>query len=156
MRRFEMDANIVRSLSPDALRQLMDAGKRASDIINNVLVGQGFENIADRYIAIRLDDGGWDGTLYYSKQDAVRHQKNEFLCAYFAFRGMRMGVTPTEMARLIQVHRQAYKNGFRLPDPDNKHGGQDLLIDTPTNDLYRAMMRDITMMINLERMRHGI
>lgn len=153
--RYSMDQNIVNRLSPNELRELLDCGKRASDIINSVLVDQGFHNVAHKFIAIRLADGGWDETLYDSKRDAVRHQKHEHLCAYFAFRGMRMGVTPTDMARLIQVNREAYRNGWRMHDPDDKHGGQDLLIDTATNDTFRAMMRDITQLVAKERAHGG-
>lgn len=133
----------------------MDAGKRASDHINNILVGQGFSNVAHKTIAINLGTGDYDGTLYDTKRDAVRHQKNEFLCMYLQFRSMRGGVTPEEMARVIQVHRQAYANGFRLPDPDDKYGGPELLIDTPTNDVFRMMMRDIENLLRAERQKHG-
>jgi hypothetical protein len=59
-----------------------DAAKRASDVVNSYAVFTPYEDLINCYVALRLSDGGHDGTLYYSKREAVRHQSDEKLCAY--------------------------------------------------------------------------
>lgn len=111
---------------PNPREHVSDAGKRASDIINSYLVFTPWDEIKGKWVAIRLSDGGSDGTLYDSKRDAVRHQSDEFLCAYVSYRNMMQGCTPHEMDRFLEFNRKAYDAGFRLPDPDAQSGGPDL------------------------------
>jgi hypothetical protein len=113
-----------------------DAAKRASDIVNGYAVFTPYDDLVNCYVAIRLSDGGHDGTLYRSKLDAVRHQSNEKLCAYYSYRfhGIR-GTTPKDMQLFLDFHRMAYDNGFRLPDPDDRHGGKDLIMPITNEQL---------------------
>jgi hypothetical protein len=116
---------------------ISDAAKRASDIINAYAVFTPWDELINCYVAIRLSDGGSDGSLYTSKRDAVRHQTDEKLFAYYSYRFHgTSGVSPKDMQLFLDFHRQAYDKGFRLPDPDDKHGGKDLIMPI-TNEQLR-------------------
>lgn len=117
-------------------RVYSDAAKRASDIVNSALTF--IQGAAGRYLAIRLSDGGWDGTVYDTKRDAVRHQLDEFLCAYV--RIPPPGTSPQQMQAYLDYCRALYDAGFRLPDPDDRNGGRDMVLPLQREDL-RAQMR---------------
>lgn len=97
-----------------------------------------WDELKDKWMAIRLSDGGYDGSLYDSKRDAVRRQSDEFLCAYLCFRNMMSGVTPREMEIFLKWNRDAYDAGFRLPDPDDICGGPEVIMTTPRYDQISA------------------
>jgi hypothetical protein len=106
-----------------------DAAKRASDIVNGYAAFTPYDDLINCYVAIRLSDGGHDGVLYRSKREAVRRQSDEKLCAYYSYRfhGIR-GTTAKDMQLFLDFHRVAYDSGFRLPDPDDRQGGKDLIM----------------------------
>lgn len=135
---------------------IIDAAKRASDIVNKAVLGNAFDMVSHKWIAIRLADGGSDGVLYDTRRDAVRRQSDEFQCAYVALRNLRQGAQPEQMARFLQFSRDAYDAGFRLTDPDAPAGGAEVLMDSNTNDYYKEMMRDVEALLRAERMRHGL
>ena len=118
-------------------RRYSDAAKRASDIVNSYRTFMDWDELKNKWLAIRLSDGGYDGTLYDSKRDAVRHQLDEFLCAYVCYRNLVGGATPGEMELFLKWNRDAYDAGFRLPDPDDPGGGPDVLLTTAQLDYYR-------------------
>ncbi len=89
-----------------------DAARRMSDLVN-------LHTVAGRtrgYVAIRLSDGGSDGTVYDTRADAIRHQLHEQQCLYLKLGPA--GMTPAVAARLLAMHREIYDAGFRLADPD--------------------------------------
>jgi hypothetical protein len=108
-----------------------DAAKRCSDEINLHLAALGFEAFR-KWVAVRLADGGSDKALYDSKRDAVRHQADEQLCAYVCIPPTRMSVCSAEA--FLSFTRRAYKAGFRLPDPDSRTGGPDVIRRLTTKD----------------------
>lgn len=134
---------------------LVDAAKRASDILNEIILGTTFDNIASKFVAIRLRDGSSDRILYDSFRDCVRGQSDEFTNAYIALRNLRHGTRPEEMVRILQYHRDAYDKGFRLPDPDSRTGGQQLIMDTAQHDAYRRQFAAVEMLLREERARRG-
>lgn len=89
-----------------------DACHRCSDIVTLAAITG---NIG-RWIAIRMSDGGWDGTLYENRADAVSHQFYEQFCCYVKV--PPGGMTPMEADAFISYHRSLYDAGFRLPDPE--------------------------------------
>jgi hypothetical protein len=119
------------------LRGYSDAAKRASDIINSYRHFIPWDELKNKWLAIRLSDGGHDGTLYDTKRDAVRHQLDEFLCAYVCFRNLQAGSSPREMELFLKFNRDTYDAGFRLPDPDHQFGGMEVLMTTALRDYYR-------------------
>jgi hypothetical protein len=118
----------------DKAREFADAAKRASDRINLHLTFTPWDELKHKWIAVRLTDGDSDGVLYDNKRDAVRHQLNEFQCAYISFRNLAGGASPKDMALFLQFCRDAYDAGFRLPDPDDVNGGMDVLPTTARMD----------------------
>ena len=118
-------------------RAYSDAAKRASDIVNSYITFVPWDELRRKWLAIRLSDGGYDGNLYDSKRDAVRHQLDEFLCAYVCFKNLQGGSKPSEMELFLKFNRDAYDAGFRLPDPDHQFGGPDVLMTTAQRDYYR-------------------
>lgn len=113
-----------------------DPAKRAFDIVASYVAFVDFDQRIRSWVAIRLSDGGSDGALYDSKREAVRHQSDEFTCAYFSYRGAPNGfASPKEAAIWLEYHRQAYDAGFRLPDPDAATGGPDLIMPTPNEQV---------------------
>lgn len=128
-------AKAMRRVDPD----LIDAGKRAHDkIMLHYLFGD-WDHIKNGWVAVSLADGSCDGELYDTKQQAVRHQIHEQLCAYICLRNIGPGGSnPEELAIVLQFQRDGYKAGFRMPDPDAMTGGPDLLMTTAQNDYYRS------------------
>ncbi len=106
-----------------------DAAKRAYDIAKSYVVFTPRDELINSWIAFRLADGGYDGTLYGSKRDAVRHQVSEYLCAYFCYRNAPAGfASPKDAQIYLNINRAYYDNGLRLPDPDAPDGGPDMII----------------------------
>lgn len=106
-----------------------DAAKRTSDAVNLHMLardaGWAWDNVVGKFMAFRLENGASDGVLYDTKQAAVRHQSDEFLCMYLKLHGGGMSICEAEI--MLKIHRQAYSNGFRLADPDSKNGGRDII-----------------------------
>ena len=116
---------------------LMESAKRAADIINEIRPSIEWRALKRSWLAIRLSDGSSDRVVYGSKLDAVRHQRNEFHCAYFCFIGAAIGgVSAWDIGKWLQFHREAYRKGFRLPDPDDvrRDGGYQLAMTTLQSD----------------------
>lgn len=89
-----------------------DAARRCSDIIRtHIIAGH-----AGRWAAIRLRDGGSDGTAYDTRRDAICHQLHETLCAYVRIPPDDM--PPAHAARFLAFHRRVYDAGHRMADPD--------------------------------------
>lgn len=131
------------TLSERVTPELLEAGKRASDTVNSYLNWYDPMDIRNKVIAFKLADGTYDGTLYDSKRDAVRHQHgNEQWYAYFYFRNCLGGTNAKEMAIFLLWNRDAYDAGARMPDPDDVNGGRDVLITAARGDQYRDAVLD--------------
>jgi hypothetical protein len=63
-----------------------------------------------RWLAVQLYDGSTDGEVYYSKDDAVRHQKFPWLCAYLLV--LPTGMSVAEAETWLAVWRKAKQAGF--------------------------------------------
>lgn len=118
-----------------------DAAKRLCDIVNNLGTHKTFEELVNGWIAVRLSDGTWDGVLYDSRHAAVSHQSNEFLCAYLSTRSAQSGMTVRDAHTFLAFHRAAYDAGFRLPDPDHKNGGKELIVPATKQDVRSQVRR---------------
>lgn len=115
------------------------AAKRLSDAVNNIAICYPPEQLYNAWIAVKLVDGSWDGTLYESRRDAVRHQSDEKLCAYLAMREAPGGMDVRAAYAVLTYHRAAYDAGFRLPDPDHPTGGPTLITPLPREDFGRQL-----------------
>lgn len=119
-----------------------DSAKRAYDVIRSYCAFVDYDTRVRSWVALRLEDGGSDGTLYDSKVDAIRHQAHEQMCAYFSYRGAPNGFTNVRDAAVwLEYHRHMYSAGMRLVDPDDAHGGPDLIMPTPAEMVYDQLRR---------------
>lgn len=119
--------------------ELLDAGTRASDTINEYRAHRTWDELRRKWIAISLADGSHDGTLYDTRKDCVKHQNYENQYTYVAFQSLMGGAKPRDMAILILFYRDAYAAGFRGTDPDALHGGRDLAMPAKRFDAYRHL-----------------
>lgn len=111
----------------DAAKRLSDGYQTRWSMVNPDEILRG------RWLAIRLSDGNIDRTIYETRRDAVRFQSDEFLCAYLKL--TLLPVMPVCEAEIyLKFHRDAYDNGFRLPDPDHKDGGRELIRPIGTSE----------------------
>lgn len=105
-----------------------DAAKRLSDTYNlhvSAARTYGTSNTG-KWFAASLAEGKSDGVVYDSKQEAVRHQHhNENFYAFIKIGPVGMSICEAEA--FLKMHRQVYDAGFRFADPDDKHGGYDVI-----------------------------
>lgn len=100
-------------MSGEAFRNplVTDRGKRAADIVNLHLAVDSTELLRQRWVAIRLSDGGSDGQVYDTRADAIRHQLHELWCAYMFL--PPTGTTPQKMEKFLQYVEGLYSRGLR-------------------------------------------
>jgi hypothetical protein len=91
---------------------ITDAGRRFAEAhnIHRIAGAQG------RFIAVRLSDGGTDGTVYDTMQDAIAHQLHETQCYYCCVQPGIM--SDRDATRLLEVARKLYDAGGRFLTPD--------------------------------------
>ena len=105
---------------PGPLGIYSDEARRASDIVNLHLLADPNGN-RGRWVAIRLSDGGSDGTVYDCKCDAMRYQLHETQCVYVQI--LPDGLSAKNAQILIKMHREMYDKGLKMPDPPcPRHG----------------------------------
>lgn len=130
-----------------SLREYSDAAKRMSDIVNGLIVAQPWDVRTRSWIAVKLQDGDWDGNLYDSQHDARTHQTDEFLCSYLPLRTAGGGMQPRECEAWLSFHRAAYDAGYRLPDPDRaipQYAAPQLVMPLAREDLHSQLKKLIT------------
>jgi hypothetical protein len=100
-----------------------DAAKRASEAVNlhilaHMPAGGGFPdwNGPQPWVAVRLSDGGSDGTLYPSKKAATDHQLHPHQCAYITI--PPEGMTVEQARVMLRFTAQMYDAGVQLADPE--------------------------------------
>lgn len=123
-----------------------DAAKRLSDDYNLHRVANPQHSIG-KWIAAALHDGSSDRTLYDSKRDAVRHQHhNEQWYTFVKIRPSTMSPCAAEV--MLKVARMLYDKGMRLTDPDDKHGGRDVITRGSWEDQFaQAMGRNTNLIL---------
>lgn len=117
-------------------QQHTDAARHCSDAVNLHLAAIGLEAMR-QWVAVALADGRSDGVLYATKRDAVRHQADEQLCAYACI--SPGGMNPCQAESYLRTHRELYRAGFRLADPDASHGGRQVIPRLTVEDQGRAL-----------------
>lgn len=114
-----------------------DAARRFADEYNLHRIGDQYGSVG-KWIAVRLDDGSSDHVLYDTKQDAIRHQHhNEKFYAFVRIVPTTMNVCDAEI--YLGSLRKLYDAGFRLTDPDNRHGGPDVIKRITREDQFAQM-----------------
>lgn len=93
--------------SPEAIQ--------ASQHVNLHITALGHE-ATNKWVAIRLSDGGSDSRLYETRAEAVRFQLHENQCAYVNI--PPTGMTPRGAANYLNFTRFLYERGMRIEDPN--------------------------------------
>jgi hypothetical protein len=90
-----------------------------SDRINLMVLSHPWDTLCNSWMAFKLADGDSDGVLYDTRQDAIRHQLHETMCAYFHMRNGMGGANVRDCQLFLNVHRQVYDAGGRFTDPQS-------------------------------------
>jgi hypothetical protein len=93
-----------------------ESSRRAADAINLHIHAHGHDAYR-KWVAIRLSDGSSDGTLYDTRDDAIRHQLHESQAAYFCLPPFGEFISPEEAEAFLTYHRSVYDAGYRVPGP---------------------------------------
>lgn len=96
------------------MHEYPDRTRRAWDVIQNHLIANG-DGCAGQWVAIRLSDGGSDGSLYPSKRDATRFQLHEKQCAYICIHPFA-DMSIKDVHRYLEINEEVYNAGGRLSD----------------------------------------
>jgi hypothetical protein len=117
-----------------------DAAKRVHDTYSLHIAVDRYGSIG-KWFAVSLAEGFSDGILYDSKRDCVQHQHhNEMYYAYVCIRPMSMSVCDAEI--FLNIQRRLYDKGIRMADPDDRHGGKELIKRASVEDM-RSLMRSV-------------
>jgi hypothetical protein len=93
--------------------------------------------VMDKWVAIGLQDGSVDSSLYDTRIQAASHQHgNESTHFYFRIGTFAQGLKLIDAECLLLAQRDAYDAGMRFTDAMEQ---QDLLISTERGDIYRDM-----------------
>ncbi len=119
--------------SPESPWATGDAARRMAERVSaTAMIADVAGDSVNRWVAIRLYDGGSDGVVYASRNDAISHQLHEQLCAYIWC--PPGGMTPREAFVMLNFYRKVYDSGkFRMTDPE--------IIRPIENEKMRGMMR---------------
>ena len=102
-----------------------DAAKKIYETYNMHRLFAG-DNGIRKWFASSLADGSSDNVLYDYKAECVRHQKhNEHDYTFIQVVPTSMNECEAEVVLLSA--RTLSKRGFRLADPDHKHGGREVI-----------------------------
>jgi hypothetical protein len=119
----------------------LNAAKRLSGIINSLVIIYPIDQLIHSWIAVRLSDGGYDGTLYDTRQDAVRHQPHEQQCAYLNLAPVMGGMEVQAAYAILKFHRDAYDAGMTFIDPEHPTGGMDIGMPIAMEDVRAHIHR---------------
>jgi hypothetical protein len=124
-----------------ATEEELNAAKRLSGIINSLVIIYPIDQLIHSWIAVRLSDGGYDGTLYDTRQDAVRHQPHEQQCAYLNLAPVMGGMEVQAAYAILKFHRDAYEAGMTFIDPEHPTGGMDIGMPIAMEDVRAHIHR---------------
>lgn len=89
-----------------------DHAKRAYDVMNLHQIGKG-EASWGKWCAFRLSDGGSDGVLYDTREQAIDHQLHPTQSCYLII--PPTGFTLSEIKDFLELSRTLYDKGARIP-----------------------------------------
>lgn len=99
-------------------QELIDAANRMRDAVNlHVAVANTTGERLAGFVAIKLEDGRSDGTLYETRRDAVRHTANRGRGWFYAKVGADT-MPLREAIIVLQMARKAFANGVVFAEED--------------------------------------
>jgi hypothetical protein len=117
--------------------KVSDAAKRFSDGVNAMITFHKPWEIRYHWIAVKLEDGSVDSTVYDTRSDAISHQSDERLYCYFPIGNFLNGLKAADAELVLAIQRHAYDAGFRITDEQVP----DIIPSIPEIDLLRAYQR---------------
>lgn len=124
--------------------QHTDAAKRCADVVNLALSAEGTDAVG-KWLAIKLEDGSSDRTLYAHQSDAVGAMwPNERRYCYI--RVPRQWVTLCEAESFLRMNRLRYEAGMDvMPDPRDvkRPGAMRDVIEPLTRSAHAAMIEQM-------------
>lgn len=121
-----------------------DAAKRFSDGINAMLTFNKAYEIRYHWLAVKLEDGSVDSTIYDTRVDAIKHQSDERLYCYFPIGNFLSGLKPADAQLILDLQRHAYDQGFRITDEQVP----DIIPTVPQVDMMRAWQKHRSANVN--------
>jgi len=95
--------------------------------------------VKDKWIAIGLQDGAVDSTLYDSRQDAMSHMHgNEARFFYFPLGNFATGLKLIDAECVLMFQRDFYDGGARVTDTP---GNGDPFLSVFQGDVYHDLLR---------------
>ncbi len=98
-------------------QQFSDRARRAAGAVTMARLVYG-EDLTNKWMALRLSDGGCDGNVYATKADAIRHQIHPKQCAYICV--PPDGASERGMETFLRFTEGLYEAGADLADPDKQ------------------------------------
>ena len=133
--------------------QHTDAAKRCADGVNLAIAAKGTEAVG-RWLAVKLEDGSVDQTLYDHQSDAVGAMwPNETLWCYL--RVPRQWMTLCEAESYLRLNRMRYDAGMHvMPDPRDvkRPGAVRDVIEPLTRTAHRDMLAQMARAIGLRNL----
>lgn len=117
-----------------------------SDTVNNVRMGEDWDNIKNGWMAFALENGASNGTVYDSRSDAIRYHRNKASkYFYLTLRQCMHGISPKEatlalaMCR-VQLLRGRYHPENSLSDPISPITREDYYNELLSTKLNKPMV----------------
>lgn len=119
----------------------INSAKRLSGIINSLVICHPIDTLIHSWIAVKLADGSYDGTLYDTRRDAVRHQQYEQQCAYINLGPVMGGMEIQAAYAILKFTRDAYAANMTFIDPEHPTGGMDIGMPVAMEDVRTHIHR---------------
>lgn len=92
-----------------------------AEILNNVRMSHDWDDIKHAWMAFALEDGSSDGTVYDSRADAIRVNRNRSRkLFYVALRTIMHGITAHEATQILALTRVQSERGRYNPREDSQ------------------------------------
>ena len=124
--------------------KVSDAAKRFSDGVNAMLTFNKPWEIRYSWLAVKLEDGSVDSSIYDTRSDAITHQSDERMYCYFPIGNFLNGLKAADAELILLLQRHAYDNGFRITDEKTP----DLIPSVGQVDMMRAWQRHRSANVN--------
>lgn len=124
--------------------KVTDAAKRFSDGVNGLLAFCQPYELRYHWLAVKLQDGSVDSTIYDTRADAIRCQSDERLFCYFPIGNFLSGLKAADAQLLLDIQRHAYDQGFRITDEKVP----DIIPTVPQVDMMRAFQKYRSSVVN--------
>jgi hypothetical protein len=117
-----------------------DSAKRFADGVNAMITFHKVWEIKHHWIAINLQDGSVDSTIYETRADAMKHMHgNEARYFYFPIGNFVQGLKLMDAEMILMFQRDAYDSGLRITDTQE---GSDPFLPVFAADKYRDLLRN--------------